>query len=275
MTDEAKIPSLSMFVDMLADAKYHHDDLDKRAYFILNKAGIADEVSEKDLEKMSSAIQKFYDADKKYRSNMDSFLSHSPRGLAALFGFTSFEDKAAKGYEPVKNSRNAAYDALCELVNKYKGRKVSESLLEENVVANSMLDAIQIALEWRKKGEEVNDTSMADSVGFWAIVGALDDAGNAWAKKLNNDIINSTKAERKKIMKDAADSDNYHMILDEISKISKQRDVLQEILDASLKPGVASSDQKLSYSDQKRFDSALSKLEKMEQDFITKCKNIK
>lgn len=268
--DKGKI-TLSRFVDILADAKYRHDDMNHRCDFICMKADIADDVTPDDHKKLQTAIQTFYDADRKYRSNMDSFLSAGPKSLSALFGFTSFEDDAVKKYEPVKKARNAAYDVLCELINKYTGEKVSESVLEAKHVSNSMQDAIEIALTWKQKANEGEDKELMDQCIFWTIVFALDENGNAWAKEMysRSRDAHKLKSTKEKFLKEITDTDAFKMIRTEISKIFDQHQNLLKILE------LVDDGDELSASDQKHFDSELNKLETMKNNFIAKCKAIK
>lgn len=264
-TLDKDIITLSRFVDILADAKYSHDDIIHRADFICAKVGIAGDVTSDDQKKFQTAVQAFYDADEKYRSNMDSFLS------AVSKSFTSFEDVAVKKYEPVKKARNAAYAVLCELINKYTDEKVSESVLEAKNAINSMQEGIEIALKWQKKINDGEDKELLDACIFWAIVFALEQEGNAWAKEMYRrskeaSKLNSTK---KQFVKEITDSAAFKMILTGISKIFDMRQNLHKMLEP-----VDDGDE-LSVSDQKHFDSELNKLETMENNFIAKCRAIK
>jgi hypothetical protein len=275
--------TLSQFVDILRDAKYRHDDIDARAFFICQKVDIKDDITAGDLNKLTDAIQAFYDADAKYRSNMDSFLSRSPRGLSALFKFTSFEDDAVKTYEPVKKARNAAYDTLCSLITKYKGGKVSESILEAKKVSTPMEEAIQMALVWeghkQKDDSDDKEKEFTDLCIFWSIVYGLDQEGKAWAKEMYDRSADASHSndDKEKFIKEITGSTEFKMILAEISKIYNQGNKLQEILDTSSEPADDEDspfERTLTASAQKAYDLELKKFEKMKQDFIDKCRAI-
>lgn len=272
--------TLSKFVDILNDAKYKRDDINPLCMYICVAAGISDDITPADQKKFQAAVQAYYDADDNYRSNMDSFLSRGPKSLSALFGFTSFEDDVVKKYEPVKKARNAAYDALCKLINTYKGKKVSESIVESKEDLDPMENAIEIALQLKEEAGETDDKELTDGAIFWAIVFGLDYEGNAWAKKLIDRTTNSreSKKDSEKLAKELSSSDECKMILDGISKISNQSSNLQEILDTCLDAIDDEDDPsewKLSAFHQKLYDSELKKLEKMKKDFIAKCRAIK
>lgn len=284
VSDEVKVPSLSTFVDMLAGAKYHEDDLEKRAYFILNKAGISEEVAEKDLEKFSSSLQTYYDAQEKYSSDMDSLISSAPKSLSALFSFTSFEDKAASKYDSVKNSRNAAYDVLCKLINKYKGGKVSESLLEAKKDATPMENAIEICLAWRRRMDTDLKSDEEKKIGegaiFFTIVDGLAYEGDTWGKATKQrfeNLMHKSAEENEKAAADLVKSPEWKFILTGVEDLYKQAQDLEEMLDRLLEP-IDDEDNphewKFSDHNQKIYDSELKELETMKKNFIANCRKL-
>lgn len=275
------VPTLSSFVDILGTLKYRFDDINVRTSFLLDKVGIAKEASSTDIKKLCTALQDFYDKEKNYYSQIDSISNSVHGGLSALFKFFSFEDVATKRFEPVKKSRQAAYDILTELINKYKGRKVSESILEAKTNLTPMENAVDIALKWKEKCQEFTDEEnlqIIDGFVFWTIVDGLKQEGNTWAENLLKQSISSDTKEAQKLARELIRSKEYKMVLTGISKLFKQSEELEEFLDANLEAvddEVNPSEWTLSSSDQKAYDSNLKKLEDAKKKFIDDCRKIK
>lgn len=267
-----KMMSLDWFLNTLNGMQ--KVDPDTRVAFICKEAGISDYIESHELKKLKDAIQVYYDALDYFQTQMH----------AAKKTITNWQDGAsvmADKYTNVAHAYDYAYDdVLCKLITKYKGGKVSESILEAKEDLDPMENAVELALQWKVKEAKDNDKEFADAGIFWAIVFALEDEGNAWAKTIYERVKDSRMSKRdpEKIVKEITGGDEFKMILAGISKIFDQINNLQEILDTSLEPIDDEDDPsewKLSVSAQKLYDSELKKLEKMKKDFIDKCRAIK
>lgn len=267
-----KMMSLDWFLNTLNGMQ--KVDPDTRVAFICKEAGISDYIESHELKKLKDAIQVYYDALDYFQTQMH----------AAKKTITNWQDGAsvmADKYTNVAHAYDYAYDdVLCKLITKYKGGKVSESILEAKEDLDPMENAVELALQWKVKEAEDNDKEFADAGIFWAITFALEDEGNAWAKTMvkRAQDAHASQNEREKFVEELTSSDECKMFLTEISKIFDQYNNLQEILDTLLEPVDDEDDPsewKLSASDQKLYDSQLKKLEKMKKDFIAKCRAMK
>lgn len=264
--------SLEWFINTLTGLR--ETDSDTRVNFICKEAGISDYIDSHEFEKLKDAIQAYYEA-------LDYFQAHVDTYKKNRLNWQAGAEAVAKKYSNVVYAyENAYYDVLGKLIAKYKGEKVSESILEAKEVLTSMENAIEMALQWKEKEVEDNDKEFTDAGIFWAIVFGLDDEGNAWAKKMfeRTKDPHMSNDEKAKLAEEIAGSSECKMMLTGISKIFDQSNKLQEILDTLLEPVDDEDDPsewKLSTSAQKLYDSQLKKLEKMKKDFIVKCRAIK
>lgn len=265
--------TLTWFVNTLATMQ--GKDPDTQVAFICKEAGISDYIDSREFKELKDAIQEYFAA-------LDKFLTQERELKASISDWkTRYSYATTHYYYNVSDAyKNAYYNVLCKLINKYKGGKVSESILEAKEGLTPMENALEIALQWKNKESDIDDKELSDAVIYWAIVYALEDEGNAWAKTMIERVNawRASKREPEKIAKDITGSAEYKMIMTGMSKIFDQYNNLQEILDTLLEPVDDEDDPSewtLPASDQKLYDSQLKKLEKMKKDFISKCKAIK